>query len=498
MKKTPILLSLTILFMILLSLVILIKPEKKKPSIDNIEQSALQKPDGTIKEEDKPPISDQKNLEKPLDSGDDSPKIEPEKDRGPKFLVTMKPESVLNIEYVSTNDKLVFTKDKSNWIVGDGSYNRINYEKIDNILNKLFSLKSLETVSFTYEEDKEWGLNENSETISIKTADEILTIRIGSLNNSKSGYYVKIDELDEVYLVSNAFDQSLKISLDNIRIRELPEIDVNQISELTLQKEATIKIVPFERSDMFTADSFNYMLTEPYLYSVPVSNQRLTGVLETMKESLKIADFIDWGTPEDYGLQKEGSHLTIREKSGKVFDMLIGNDAGVEKIYGKMAGEDQIFTINKQDLPFLEIKAFELIDLHPQLIELNTIDAISLTTDELPVIATIEKKVDGNRYSINGMETEENIFKEFYNTLLSLKIEGEVHHSISDDTAELTISYKLYDGGSHWAHLFFFPYDNNNYAIARENEEPLFTISRSQVKEVLRMVIKTVDEAMGF
>jgi hypothetical protein len=421
------------------------------------------------------------------------------REKGPKTLLTIKAEDITNIEYISSRKGTVtFNKNGPSWIVGNGSYNRINNEKVESLLKNLITLKSLETVSFSSENTEQWGINDDSEKIKIKTSKGTLTVRIGTLSPDGKGYYIQIDNVEEIYLVSNSYSPSLKVSLDDIRIRELPAFDVTQLSSLTLRKGSVIKIEPFKRSDMFTSDSFQYMLTEPYLYTVPVSNQKLAGLLDTMKVSLKIVDFIDRGTPEEYGLQKDGSKLIFMEKSGKTFNMLLGNETNQGKIYGKLADEDQIFTLDKNDLPFLGVKAFDLVDLHPHLIEMNTIDALSVTTDEVAIIATIDRKENKIIYSLNGMETEEKTFKGLYNDILQMQVEGEVNQNKVGEISELTISYKLYDGGSHWTHLSFYPYSDAYYAVGRNNEDPLFTISRNQVKKTLEKVIKTVDTVMGF
>jgi hypothetical protein len=437
-------------------------------------------------------------VENPVENPVEKPIDEPEKDRGPKSLVSLKSEDVSSIEFISGNDKILLENKTLSWTVNKGKVSRIDNGKILSVLRDVLNLKSIETVSFSLENRKQWGIGNSSDRVIINSNGKIITLIIGSLNPSKSGYYIQIEGTEEIYLIKSAYDQSIKIALDDLRIRNLPVIDVDQIETMTINDGSVIKIVPYERYDMFTADLFMYMLVEPYKTPVPVNGENLDKLLEKMKTPLKIVDFIDSGNPEDYGIDENDIKLSVKETSGKKFELLLGKEINNTKVYGKINGEDQIFTLYKKDLPFLDVKPFDLVDRFPQLISIDSIDALSINTDEMAIIGTKDKSESGIVYKINNLEIEEEKFKSFYQDVIYLLMEGEVTHPVNMDRPEIIISFKLYDGGSFWTHLNFYPYNNEFYGVARNEEEPTFIIGRYQLNDMLNKVTKTVDELMGF
>jgi len=434
-------------------------------------------------------------VEKPFEKPDDKPET-PEKERGPKNIISLNRDLVSSIEFISVDKKILMENKDSQWVVNEGKVNRINNGKIFSILRELLNLKTVETVSFSSDDREQWGISDKSDKVLIKSGGKTISLLIGSLNPAQTGYYVQIEGVNEIYLIKSSYGESIKIALDDLRIRDLPKIDIGKISTITIKNDSIIQIVPFERSDMFTAEMFAYMMSEPYRNQIPVHSENLEKFLLKMEAPLQIVDFIDTGNPGDYGINE--IKLSIKEDSGRSFDLLLGREAGKEKIYSMIKGEDQIFTLNKKDLPFLNLKPFDLVDRFPHLISINSIDALQITTDEMAIMGTIDRRDEGSTYSINGMEIDEKAFKTFYQDVLYLLMEGETEQPVSTENPEITISFKLYDGGSYWTHLNFYPYNSEFYAVARNEDEPAFIIGRYQLKEMLKKVTKTVDTLMGF
>ena len=437
-------------------------------------------------------------LETPIEKPDDEPEEQSEKDRGPKNIVSLDRNQVSSIEFISGDNKILMENKDSRWLVNQGEVSRINNGKISSIIRDVLNLKSLETVSFSSENAGQWGLSDKSDNIIIKYEGKIISLLIGSLNPSKTGYYVQIKGWDEIFLIKNAYGDSLILSLDELRYRSLPVIDISRINTITINNESKINIVPYERSDMFTSEIFAYMMNEPYRNNIPVHNENLKSFLLKMEVPLEIVDFIDKGNPEEYGINDNEIGISIKEDSGKSLDLYLGKDADNNKVYCMMKGDDQIFTLYKKDLPFLQMKPFDFVDRFPHLIQLDSIDTLQIITDDLAIMGTIDRRNSSNDYAINGLEIEEKAFKSFYQDVLYLLMEGEAEQSVNTDDPEITISYKLYDGGSLWTHLNFYPYDSEYYAVARNENEPEFIIGRYQLKDMLNKVVKTVDELMGF
>lgn len=440
----------------------------------------------------------EKPIEKPPETIPERPKDEIIRDKGPKELYKIQASDVLSVEFISEDKKLSLTKQGSRWSVDKDSHSRIDQQKVISAIENILSLDSLETISFKTSEPEKWGIRQSSQIIKILTSDGLITIFPGSLNPAKTGYYLQIQGNNEIYLVKNSFGGAFKLSLDDLRDRNLILFEKSGIETLSIQNEKEISIIPYIKYDQFTADSFSYMLEAPYNAYIPVSKEGFSAFLNTLSPSVQIIDFIDEGLPEDFGINENSSRLSVKEKDGRSFELLLGTAMDSSKIFGKVTGEKQIFTLNRKDLSFLDLKPFDLVEKLPHLIDMETIDTFMITSDDLAVIAAIERRGDRQTYTVNGMETEEKSFNELYKIIQELTLSGECQKIVNRENPEIIISYKLYDGGSLWTHLNFFPYDDKYFALSHDEEESLFIIEKTQLNEMLKVVTTTVDKIMGF
>ncbi len=415
---------------------------------------------------------------------------------GPKSLINIDPDKVNSIEFLTKKKKITFSKGEHFWIVNNGLYNRINLSMVSFIVGDILTMRSMETVGFTLENKEQWGISNNSDRVVIKAEDTIKTIIVGSPTPSKNGYYVQIEGIEEIYIVNEYAGRSLTISLDDIRIRTLPVFDPTQLSAMTIVNDSLIKIVPNNKADIFTAEFFQFMLVEPYGANVPVNSEKLSELLESMKEPLQIIDFIDSGSPGDYGIDNSSRKLLIIENSGNRFELLIGNDFDNNKVYGKMANEDQIFTLNKKDLPFLDIKPIDLTDRFTHIINIELVDTVTIVENDYEVVANIKREGEGEDiseiYFINGLEFEEKKFKKFYQEILYLLVEGEVKEQIELSKPAVTISFKLSGEESIWTRIDYLPYNDEFYAVSRDGNEPQFIIGRYQLDNMMNKIRETV------
>jgi len=428
----------------------------------------------------------------------ETPVEEPVEEKGPKELYHLKIGDVISVEYISDQKKLSIVKTGTQWSVNGDKYSRIDQNKVISAIDKFLIVDSIKTVSFSDTDREQWGISNSTNLIQIKTTDRQFTLLLGSLNKEKTGYYLQIQETDEIYLVKNSIGESLQLKLDDLRDRNLVLFDKTQIETLYIKNEKEIRIIPYKRSDMFTEDKFTFMLEAPYSAYVPVSSRGFNDFLDSMNQTIQIMDFIDGGNPEEYGIDEQSWSLTIKQKNGQLKKLLIGSDAGASKVYGKLSEEKQIFTISRKDLPFLSLKPFDLVHKLPHSISMDTIDTFMITKDDLAVMGALDRHGDRDSYSINGIETEEKIFVYLYGETQKLTLAGEVRKTVNTEKPEIIISYKLYDGGSLWTHLNFYPYDDEYYALSRNEDDPLFTIKKLELQKMLEDVTLTVDKLMGF
>lgn len=486
MKKNTIILSSAVLLCAAAGTIYYLSRPEPVP-----EETVVQQPAEDIPEEIPEPAPEEKPVEKP---------VEPEEDKGPKEIISISRDKLQSIEILQNGQELSLQKDSSGWIVNKGSAGRIIDSEVEKRIGSYLQIQTMKTVSSeaSKEELTDFGLISPGQIFRIKTTDALLSLKIGNLSKEQEGVYVQIEGDSAVYLISQSIRDSLKLELDDLRDRKIALFNNKDIESMTIRNGSTIKIVPFERTDMFTSQTYDFMMEEPYRAYVPVGRKEFSALLESLNSPLIIKEFIDTGAPEDYGLSSASPMLFVKEKSGKTFELQIGSDYNDSTVYGKLAGDKQIFTLPKADLPFLKTEAYELTDKIPHLIDGEKIISFTITTDEMAIFCDIERREGQNIYLVNGMPAEEESFNKLFDKTIQISTAGEYRGDSYRDKAELTLSFQLRDGGSQWSHLRFFPMDNNRLAVSRNEDDPLFYVMRSEMEKAINEIIETTDRIMGF
>lgn len=446
-------------------------------------------------------------MEKPVETPAENPpegKIEEKpaetvKDDGPKTLYSLSADSITSLILVNKNQTVRLKRINGRWVAEDESFMRFDPQKILSIIKDLSRIDSIKTVSFDSSESEQKGIHKDSRSISISDGIGEQTIYPGSYSEKEQGYYISIEGSDEIYLVKNTLGSALNIETDDLRNRKLPLPDISRITTLKIHGEPPLHILPYERFDTFAPEGFQYMMDSPYNRLVPVDTKMFLEYLMIFQDPLLIADFIDKGSPADYGIDVKTADFELTDETGKTLILHRGHSAGNAEVYAKLGTEDQIFTVKTKDLTFLKTSAFHFADKQIRPIDLNRIDTLNITTAELTVMLTIDKRNGEEIYALNGMEISKSDFSEIFKAVTELKLDGEVSYPVSTEKKELSISWKLKDGGSQWAHTDFHPYDNKSYAVSQyEDYTPLFLIEKEKINAMIQKVTGIADKAFGF
>jgi len=416
----------------------------------------------------------------------------------PQPIYTQNTEKLFNINYndvktvnySSLENEVTLSQDNKKWIVNQNELSRIDYIKIDIILNELLNIESKETVSSTLDNIQQWGIDSNSSKIVISESDSTHIINIGSSNPSKTGHYIQIEGRNKIYLVRDTPNLYLNLNINDIRNRNLPVLNINKMKSLTISGKKEIHIVPYISSDKFTANVFTYMLTKPYNRNIPADSEKMSELLQSLKKPLQIVEFIDNGTPAEFGLKNSGIIFRYNDTDGKTFNLKIGNSKSNNTVYAKLEESDQIFTLNKKNLTFLSIDPLYLIDKFAHLVSLDSIDYINITEKKTEINAQILNKNNTITYIINNKAVNEKSFKKFYENIIYLLIEGEVEEDKLTSNTVLIISFKLKGSESEWTTINFYKYNEEFYAVSNDDEKPLFLVGKYQIEQMLNKVNK--------
>jgi len=436
--------------------------------------------------------------EHPGETPEEKPPEEPVKEDGPKTLFQMPADSITTFRLVEKGRTVSLLKIQGQWIAEGGSLNRFDPEKILPIIGELSQIDSIRTASFSGDGSGTMGID-RSRSITIGNGKEETTFYPGTYSESEKGYYLSMEGTEEIYLVKQSLGPVLTLDPDDLRDREIALPDLNSIQTLTASGSSSLSLIPYKRFDQFAPEGFLHMMESPYAMLVPVDRSRFSQYLDQIASPLLIADFIDSGSPGDYGIDESTPDFELTDSKGRSLALHLGRSAGKGKIYGKLGTEKQIFTLKEEDLRFINPSPFSLADKQIRPMDREKIDTLNITTPELVVMLTIDKMGGGKSYALNGLEISEEDFLEIYDAVTSLRLEGEIDAPASTGESDVTLSWKLKDGGSRWAYTRFHPHGTNDYAVTQYDDyAPLFTISRSQVDAMLEKVTAAADRAYGF
>lgn len=401
----------------------------------------------------------------------------------PDIIVDVDYREVNSVFYKHGDRELLIRQNGSDWLFNGLSYNRVNSIKMEILVKELSTIRPQETVGLISENPDEWGIDKESDYIELISDNSSFKIFTGDTNPSDTGVYIAVSDDPNIYLVKNRANLLLDPSIDDFRNRTLPKLQTEKLKSLSIRTNQTIEIVPYEKSDDFTADVYSYMMTSPY--KAPVKSQSLSILLEGMKKTLEIADFIDKGRPSDYGITGE-SGFVFTTMDGQTLSLYTGYDFDSDKIYSKLADEEQIFTLYKKDLAFINVSSFTLVDKFAKLISLDSIDRIEFSSTNFNFKAEILRSLGHVLYKVEERDMSDKEFRNFFETLVYLLIEGEAPEgfSVSRDP-EILISYRLYGSEDIWTHLKMYDYDNEFFAISRDSDKSFFLIGKYQIDELI-------------
>jgi len=165
--------------------------------------------------------------------------------------------------------------------------------------------------------------------------------------------------------------------------------------------------------------------------------------------------------------------------------LLVGSQAN-GKNYAKLAGAPGVFTLSGMDA-ILNARPFALLDKFSLLINIETVDTLTISGGDQNIKAEIKGKGDDAVYSLNGKKAEAKSFKKFYQAVIGLRFEAEYPgppvRKAEDAGRNITVEFLLNDPSGVKAAITLVPYDRDFYSVSQEGTTE-FLISRNKVREM--------------
>ncbi len=389
----------------------------------------------------------------------------------------------------TSNEKYSVLNEMGIWYSPDNTNALLEQEYVGEVFSTACSLTAipLETNSKNF---SEYGLDNPSSLFEIEDEKgNKYTLKFGDKVPTGTGYYISLNDENNVYVVSNEQYNMLCGGLNSLRKKNLIAVNSEYFYGITIEnKENTITVRPKMTNNVNAHSSSVWEMTSPYLKDV---NQHAfeTKVVDVL--DFTIYDFVD-DNPSDYskyGLDNPKYTIIINGKTTNT--VLLGNsflsegDTGTKLIYMQIKGLPNVFSIKEEQVAYKDVKPVDLLDSLVFSRMITSVDTIYYTNSGTSHVL----KVKEPDYYIDGKNVDENDFKDTYKKIILPVILGEVKDAIGTEICSFTFNFNT-DTPSET--LVFYEY-GELYAAAKVNGKTEFYVKRSSVDDMVESINKLAE-----
>lgn len=281
----------------------------------------------------------------------------------------------------------VLVREGTSWALEKPMRWPANYFAVNRILNQLqfieeeasFSIDELASTGQTLED---YGLREPSLNLTIAEGDKAVSLSVGTLTEIGNNVYLLGPGKDRVYVIERQVIDGLLLNLNDLRKREIFEIPVFEVQELSLQ---------IRSSDIGTTSDLKVRLANnggKWSFEAPLTAEAdpalVSNTINTLA-AVKVGRFIEPGTidPLRLGLENPFMRVTLhgnkRRQTLTVGNLDPARENGAPFYYAKLESNPAVFTV--QARPFDElVQAQEALrERHFMNLEGRQLDAIHLS-----------------------------------------------------------------------------------------------------------------------
>ncbi|MBI3038106.1 DUF4340 domain-containing protein [bacterium] len=241
----------------------------------------------------------------------------------------------------SEKDKISFE------IVKPSSYHGEESE-ISGILKNFEDFKSERVISKTATDSSIFGIGTNSPQLSIESASETVTFRLGNDSPVGGSYLIKVGD-PAIYLVSGSVVPAFRKSVNDLRSKNLffqeDNFSTSDVSFVKLEQASGV----FEIKKVKSGD---WEIVSPK--KAKADSTEINSIIERMHD-LRITSFVSdqiLGS-NTYGLDKPQGKIAFESSNGNKFEVLIGREEN-SQIFLKRADQPFVYGVVRADLTMFD------------------------------------------------------------------------------------------------------------------------------------------------
>ncbi len=338
-----------------------------------------------------------------------------------EVVLEVDPDTVESLSWEADSDPLSFHRD-GGWVYDEDDAFPVDEEKIGELLGQFQSFGAAFVIE-NVEDPGQYGLDDPSCTIHMKTADREYEILLGDFSSMDSQRYVSIGD-GNVYLAAtdpmDAFDATLREVIDNDETPDVDEVKTMEFGgvdswKAERQEENTLTICGEDR-----------YFTQQEGVTLPLDSGRVGTLLGDIA-SLDLTNYVTYKVTEEelatYGLDHPERTITLTystegedgQETEETFTLAVSRDPDEQASAGEESGGDtsQQSDSSGETEDTEEINAFVRVGDSPIVYQVTGVDYVALmdsSFDDLrhremfsgdtEEITSIDVTLEGSSYTI--------------------------------------------------------------------------------------------------
>lgn len=257
-------------------------------------------------------------------------------------------DSIKEIELQNQSGLIVLVKNNQEWKMIKPKEYKLDKLSVNSFIDNVINFKGKGLVEENVQDLNKYGLKNPKSTLTVKTLDnQAVKFLLGDKTPMEDEYYLKISENNSVYRIDSYLAGDLLRSVAEFRDRAVFEFKSEDINSIVLTQKGK-EIVRFEKSG-------EWMVSTSKVKNGKGNQSEINDIVFKIA-GLKIKDFI---TDEErinlskYGLDLPTYTISIISKNFPKDELLVGKDADSSSVYVRKGSSTEVFTVDKEDLNFL-------------------------------------------------------------------------------------------------------------------------------------------------
>lgn len=388
-------------------------------------------------------------------------------------------------ENPNTETKYTFVRGEGTWVVKNEPYIELHQDMVESLCSAAASLSADASIEESAIDLVQYGLETPQSEVTLTLLDrEDITFLIGDQTPSANGYYAKLKDSHDVYMISLATGSHFCKPLSSFRVMTIAALGYFDIQNISIWKNGEELRLSYQDVPESAAPG---TLANWYIESPITATADMNAVQSKLLEPfvMLIAESVAEDNPKDlsvYGFKGDRVELTT---TTEIIRFEVGVANGMSYIMPE--GKSTVYCMGSGALPFMEVTAMDVIQSMTNLVSLAELDSVQL---ELPGIsATLSTKHEGEKikYFVNDKSADDEAFRNLYIELIALSVDGlaSVSEDVSEKTPAASIVYTMLDGST--TTLAYYPYNEFNYAVY-ENGECTYYIKKTKLSALAESV----------